>query len=101
MRHGSHIDPPNRFENIRRERDLEQVEWDDEYLREIDSRKIEYLEDGSKTIVSENNSARSAVSLQHQSVSRVRSRLLLIAMPGPRTSTWASTRGSISRPRLW
>ncbi|MGI9470567.1 MAG: PA0069 family radical SAM protein [Rubripirellula sp.] len=56
MRHGSHIDPPNRFEQVRRQPDLEQVQWDDEYLRQIDHRKIEYCDDSSKTIVTENRS---------------------------------------------
>jgi DNA repair photolyase len=56
MRHGSRIDPPNRFETVHREVDLDQVEWDDEYLRGIDHRKIEYIDDNSKTIVSQNKS---------------------------------------------
>lgn len=56
MRHGSNIDPANRFETVRRERNLEDVEWDQEYLRQIDNRQIEYVEDASKTIVSENKS---------------------------------------------
>lgn len=56
MRHGSKIDPPNRFESVQREDDLEHLEWDQEYLREISNRKIEYLDDASKTIVSENAS---------------------------------------------
>ena len=56
MRHGSKIDPPNRFESVRREVDLAQVEWDQEYLRQIEKRKIEYIPDESKTIVSENQS---------------------------------------------
>jgi DNA repair photolyase len=56
MRHGSRIDPPNRFETVHHQLELEQLEWDDEYLRQIDRRKIEYLDDNSKTIVSENNS---------------------------------------------
>jgi DNA repair photolyase len=56
MRHGSKIDPPNRFEKTRRELDLEHLEWDDEYLNELNQRPIEYLTDASKSIVSENNS---------------------------------------------
>lgn len=56
MRHGSNIDPPNRFEAHHRELDLEHVEWDQEYLQQIENRKIEYLSDDSKTIVSENKS---------------------------------------------
>jgi DNA repair photolyase len=56
MRHGSNIDPPNRFESIRRESDLEHLEWDQEYLRAITNRKIEYIDDVSQSIVSENSS---------------------------------------------
>lgn len=56
MRHGSNLDPPNRFESIQREPDLEHLEWDQEHLRALTHRKIEYLDDASKTIVSENKS---------------------------------------------
>lgn len=56
MRHGSQIDPPNRFETVHRVADLEQVEWDDEYLHGRTNRKIEYLADDSKSIVAENDS---------------------------------------------
>lgn len=54
MRHGSHINPPNRFESKYAEPDLEQLEWDDEYLSR--PRRIEYLDDHSKSIVTENDS---------------------------------------------
>lgn len=54
MRHGSHINPPNRFESKYAEPDLEQLEWDDEYLSR--PRRIEYLDDQSKSIVTENDS---------------------------------------------
>lgn len=56
MRHGSNIDPPNRFEKVRHEPDLEHLEWDQEHLRTLTNRKIEYIDDASKSIVSENNS---------------------------------------------
>lgn len=56
MRHGSNIDPPNRFETVRHEPDLEDLEWDQEHLRTLTNRRIEYIADSSKTIVSENNS---------------------------------------------
>lgn len=56
MRHGSQIDPPNRFETVRREADLEQVEWDTEYLEDRLQRKISYLPDASCSIVSTNDS---------------------------------------------
>lgn len=56
MRHGSNLDPPNRFERIHSEADVEHVEWDDEYLTQRSDRKIQYLTDASKSIVSENDS---------------------------------------------
>ncbi|WP_339684351.1 PA0069 family radical SAM protein [Gimesia maris] len=54
MRHGSNLDPPNRFESTYSEPDLEQLEWDDEYLSQ--PRRIEYIDDNSKSIVTENDS---------------------------------------------
>jgi len=56
MRHGSNLDPPNRFDRIRSEADFEQLEWDDEFLNDRLDRKIEYLPDASRSIVSENDS---------------------------------------------
>lgn len=56
MRHGSHINPPNRFETVHSEPDLEHLEWDQEHLRALANRKIEYIADSSKSIVSENTS---------------------------------------------
>ena len=56
MRHGSQIDPPNRFESVRREHDFEHLEWDDEYRDALRNRRIEYIHDKSQTIISENNS---------------------------------------------
>ena len=56
MRHGSQIDPPNRFEKMQRELDLEHLEWDQEYLDGLQKRPIEYLPDSSQSIVSENDS---------------------------------------------
>ncbi len=56
MRHGSLIDPPNRFEQTRREGDFEQLEWDREYLDALTARPVEYLTDASRSIVSENDS---------------------------------------------
>ena len=56
MRHGSNIDPPNRFETVHHEPDLEHLQWDQEHLRALSNRKIEYIDDASKTIVSENSS---------------------------------------------
>lgn len=56
MRHGSRIDPPNRFERVNTESDDAHLEWDAEYLKEREDRRIEYLADDSKSIVSENKS---------------------------------------------
>lgn len=56
MRHGSHLDPPNRFESARRVPDLEHLAWDDEPLHEAPGRRIEYLDDQTQSIVSENQS---------------------------------------------
>ena len=56
MRHGAGIDPANRFEAVRREVDLEHLEWDEEARHELDERSIEYIPDDSKSIVSENSS---------------------------------------------
>jgi DNA repair photolyase len=56
MRHGSNIDPPNRFEAVYAEPDFEHLEWDQEHLRSLSDRKIEYLSDSSKSIVSQNDS---------------------------------------------
>jgi DNA repair photolyase len=56
MRHGSQIDPANRFETVHHEPDCEHLEWDQEHLRTLSDRQIEYLPDLSKSIVSENNS---------------------------------------------
>lgn len=56
MRYGSQLDPPNRFEKTRSEPVDEHLEWDQEYLSQLQKRPVEYLTDASKTIVSENNS---------------------------------------------
>ncbi len=56
MRHGSRIDPPNRFERTYAEPDFEHLEWDTEYLNQRQDRRIEYIADTSKSIVAENNS---------------------------------------------
>ena len=56
MRHGARIDPPNRFDRVHREADFEHLEWDEEYLHDLEHRRIEYLFDASQSIISENNS---------------------------------------------
>ena len=56
MRHASGIDPPNRFERTHVELDAEQLAWDEEFLRQRQDRKIEYIADSSQSIVAENRS---------------------------------------------
>ncbi len=56
MRHGSAINPSNRFETVHRELDLEQLEWDREYRHGLENRAIEYLPDHSRSILAENHS---------------------------------------------
>ena len=56
MRHGSNLDPPNRFETTHSEPDFEHLEWDTEYLNQRTNRRIEYIADTSKSIVTENES---------------------------------------------
>jgi DNA repair photolyase len=56
MRHGSQLDPPNRFDQVHHEADHEQVAWDEEYLKERADRKIQYFADVATSIVSENDS---------------------------------------------
>ena len=56
MRHGSQIDPPNRFDTVQIERDCEHLAWDEEYLRALKHRRVKYFEDMSETIISENDS---------------------------------------------
>jgi DNA repair photolyase len=56
MQHGSRIDPPNRFERVYAEADLEQVAWDSEYLEQREYRPIQYFCDASRSVVSENDS---------------------------------------------
>ena len=56
MRHGSELDPPNRFLTVHSVPDLEQVEWDTEYLESRQSRPIQYFADSSRSIVAKNSS---------------------------------------------
>lgn len=56
MRHGSNLDPPNRFERQHAVADLEHLEWDEEYRQALTDRRIEYLPDAAQSIVSENDS---------------------------------------------
>lgn len=56
MRHGSNIDPPNRFESNRFEADFEHLELADQEVSQAPQRAIEYFTDGTKSIVTENKS---------------------------------------------
>jgi len=53
---GSHIDPPNRFGGPSFAFDPEEFEGDEDDLEALGRRATEYLPDGSRTIVSENDS---------------------------------------------
>lgn len=56
MRHGSEIDPPNRFEAVHREPDPEHFAADPDEWAQSQRRNIEFVEDRSESIVSENDS---------------------------------------------
>jgi DNA repair photolyase len=56
MRHGSHLDPPNRFERHHREAALDQLPADDEYHQRLTQRSIEYVADETASVVTENDS---------------------------------------------
>ncbi len=56
MRHGSQINPDNRYEKVHHELDPEYLEWDREYLQDSLNRSIVYSDDDSQSIVSENQS---------------------------------------------
>lgn len=56
MRHGSQIDPPNRFGGVQAVADFEHLEWDDEYRQQRDERPIQYFDDTSRSIIVENDS---------------------------------------------
>ncbi|WP_437229017.1 PA0069 family radical SAM protein [Planctomicrobium sp. SH661] len=53
---GSQLKPHNRFDRVHVEDDFEQLEHDDEFLASLEKLPTEYLEDDSRTIVSENDS---------------------------------------------
>ena len=53
---GSGLRPPNRFDKIHTELDLEQVEHDEEYLATLAKVPTSYLPDDSRSIISENDS---------------------------------------------
>lgn len=53
---GAAIQPPNRYLPVHFERDLDQVEWDTEYLADLGRPPTQYLPDDSQSIVAENDS---------------------------------------------
>jgi DNA repair photolyase len=53
---GSHINPPNRFDTVHVEADLEHFEGDSEFLADTGQPIPEYLSDDSRTVVTENRS---------------------------------------------
>ncbi|MBI1314042.1 PA0069 family radical SAM protein [bacterium] len=53
---GAQLNPPNRFESVRRVDEFEQLDADDDYFEQLRSVPTEYLPDESRSIVSENDS---------------------------------------------
>jgi DNA repair photolyase len=53
---GAAIQPANPYLSVQTERDLEHVEWDEEYLTELERPPTQYLADESQSIVAENDS---------------------------------------------
>lgn len=53
---GAQINPPNRFDKVHAEPDLEYLEYDPDAVAELERPKTEYLPDTSKSIVTENDS---------------------------------------------
>lgn len=56
MRHGSQLDPPNRFAKTHAVPDPDHWEHDEAHFDAQWNRRIEYLTDASRSIVSENDS---------------------------------------------
>ena len=56
MRHGSHLNPPNRFEKLHTEVDLDQQPGGGDHRPDHLGRDVEYLDDESLSIVTENRS---------------------------------------------
>jgi len=56
MRHGSIINPANRFDRQHHEPDYEHLAWDENPDDAVAGRRVEYLDDRSASIVSENDS---------------------------------------------
>ena len=53
---GAQISPPNRYQRIHVEHELEQVEHDDEFLQTRRAPRTEYYDDDTQSIVTKNNS---------------------------------------------
>ncbi len=56
MRHGSQLNPPNRFDAVHTFPDYEHLEWDEDAIRAEFERPIEYLPDASRSLVTQNDS---------------------------------------------
>lgn len=56
MRHGSHLNPPNRFETVATVTDWEQLSPEEQSEEAKLDREVVYLEDAARSIVSENQS---------------------------------------------
>ena len=53
---GAADNPANRFLPVIHEADLEQLEFDDDFLRQLERPTTRYFDDTSKSVISENNS---------------------------------------------
>ena len=53
---GAAGNPANRFLTVIHEADFEQLEFDDEFLRQLERPATHYFEDTSKSVISENDS---------------------------------------------
>ena len=56
MRHGSNLDPKNRFESIHLEPNFDDLQHDPEFVDSCANRNIQFFDDHSQTIVVKNNS---------------------------------------------
>ena len=85
---GSSLAPANRFETVRQEADWEQLAADDELLADERRMPTVFLPDHAATLIRENDSPDVSLSLQHQSLSRLRARLCLLLCSARRTKRW-------------
>jgi hypothetical protein len=74
---GSDLNPPNRIERVHAETDFEQLDLDGQIAVEERSAPTEFLPNATKKHLREQQSRR-RLSLEHQSPSRLRTRLRLL-----------------------